>query len=59
MDRVSSELAAAYPDVDSHEKANLVPLKGEMVGDMQPVLLILLGAVVFVLLICCVNVANL
>jgi predicted permease len=59
MDRVSRELAAAYPDVDSHEKANLVPLKEEMVGDMRPVLLILLGAVVFVLLICCVNVANL
>ncbi|MGI9073534.1 MAG: ABC transporter permease [Bryobacteraceae bacterium] len=59
MDRVSRELAAAYPDVDSHEKANLVRLKEQMVGDMRPVLLILLGAVVFVLLICCVNVANL
>lgn len=59
MDRVSRELAAAYPDVDSHQKANLVPLKEQMVGDMRPVLLILLGAVVFVLLICCVNVANL
>jgi predicted permease len=59
MDRVSRELAAAYPDINSHQKANLVPLKEEMVGDMRPVLLILLGAVVFVLLICCVNVANL
>jgi predicted permease len=59
MGRVSSELAAAYPDIDSHQRANLVPLKEEMVGDMRPVLLILLGAVVFVLLICCVNVANL
>jgi predicted permease len=59
MDRVSRELAAAYPDVDSHEKANLIPLKEEMVGEMRPALLILLGAVVFVLLICCVNVANL
>ena len=39
MDRVSRELAAAYPDVDSNEKANLVPLKEEMVGEMRPVLL--------------------
>lgn len=59
MDRVSRQLTAAYPDVDSHEKANLVLLKEEMVGDMRPVLLVLLGAVVFVLLISCVNVANL
>ncbi len=51
MDRVSRQLTAAYPDVDSHEKANLIPLKEEMVGDMRPVLLVLLGAVVFVLLI--------
>lgn len=59
MDRVSRELTAAYPDFDSNEKANLVPLKEQMVGDMRPVLLVLLGAVVFVLLISCVNVANL
>ncbi len=59
MERVSRQLTAAYPDFDSNEKANLVPLKEEMVGDMRPVLLILLGAVAFVLLIACVNVANL
>ncbi len=59
MDRVSRQLAATYPDFDSNEKANLIPLKEEMVGDMRPVLLVLLGAVSFVLLICCVNVANL
>jgi predicted permease len=59
MDRVSRQLTAAYPDVDSHEKANLIPLKEEMVGDMRPVLLVLLGSVAFVLLISCVNVANL
>jgi len=59
MDRVSRQLTAAYPDVDSREKANLIPLKEEMVGDMRPVLLVLLGDVAFVLLISCVNVANL
>ncbi|HWF46327.1 MAG TPA: ABC transporter permease [Bryobacteraceae bacterium] len=59
MDRVSRELTARYPDTDSNEKANLVPLKEAMVGDMRGPLLILLGAVFFVLLISCVNVSNL
>jgi predicted permease len=59
MDRVSRELTARYPDADSNEKANLVPLKEAMVGDMRGPLLVLLGAVFFVLLIACVNVSNL
>lgn len=59
MDRVSRQLTANYPDADSNEKANLVPLKEAMVGDMRGPLLILLGAVFFVLLISCVNVSNL
>ncbi|HEX4231159.1 MAG TPA: ABC transporter permease [Bryobacteraceae bacterium] len=59
MDRVSRQLTATYPDVDSNQKANLVPLKEGMVGNMRPILLVLLGAVAFVLLISCVNVANL
>src|SRR6478672_463603 len=59
MDRVSRELTAAYPDANSGKKANLLSLKDEMVGDMSPVLFVLLGAVGFVLLISCVNVANL
>lgn len=59
MDRVSRQLAAMYPDINSNQKANLVPFKEEIVGDVRPVLLILLGAVGFVLLIACVNVANL
>jgi len=59
MDRVSRDLAAAYPDIDSGRKANLLSLRDEMVGSVQPVLLVLLGAVAFVLLIACVNVANL
>ena len=59
MDRVSRDLAAAYPGIDSDKKANILSLKDEMVGNMRPILLILLGAVGFVLLISCVNVANL
>jgi predicted permease len=59
MDRVSRDLAAAYPDVDGNKKAYLLPFKEEIVGDMRPVLLVVLGAVGFVLLIACVNVANL
>lgn len=59
MDRVSRDLTAAYPDVNSGKKANLLSLKDEMIGNLGPVLFVLLGAVAFVLLISCVNVANL
>jgi len=59
MARVSRELAAAYPDVNGNKSANLVPFNKEITGDMGPVLYVILGAVVFVLLISCVNVANL
>jgi predicted permease len=59
MARVNRGLEAAYPDVDAGIKTTLVPMKDEIVGDVRPVLLVLLGAVMFVLLIACVNVANL
>ncbi|HYA64587.1 MAG TPA: ABC transporter permease [Candidatus Sulfotelmatobacter sp.] len=59
MDRVTANLAAAYPDTDKGIGASLVPMREAMLGDVQPVLLVLLGAVGFVLLIACVNVANL
>lgn len=59
MNRVSRDLATAYPDINGKKKANLVPLKEEIIGNMRPALLVVLGAVAFVLLISCVNVANL
>ncbi len=59
MKRVNAGLADAYPNVDGNIKANIIPLKDNIVGDMRPTLLVLLGAVGFVLLIACVNVANL
>jgi predicted permease len=59
MKRVNAGLADAYPNVDGNIKANIIPLKDNIVGDMRPALLVLLGAVGFVLLIACANVANL
>ena len=59
MDRVARNLAAAYPDTNKGTGAKIVPLKESMVGAIRPTLLILLGAVGFVLLIACVNVSNL
>jgi predicted permease len=59
MNTVAQNLARAYPDADEGIGAKLMPLKAQMVEDVQPILFVLLGAVGFVLLIACVNVANL
>ena len=59
MQRVTDNLAQAYPAADKGIGATLVDFRKEMLGDVQPVLLVLLGAVGFVLLIACANVANL
>jgi predicted permease len=59
MDSVSDHLAAIYPEDDHGIRASLTPLRTSMVGEVQPILLVLLAAVGFVLLIACVNVANL
>ncbi len=59
MEGVNRGLAAAYPDVDSGIATTIIPMKEQIVGDVQPVLWVLMGAVLFVLLIACVNVANL
>ncbi|MGB6462447.1 MAG: ABC transporter permease [Candidatus Acidiferrum sp.] len=59
MEAVTRGLAAAYPDEDKGIGAAVIPLKKAIVGDLRLFLLVLLAAVGFVLLIACVNVANL
>jgi predicted permease len=59
MKQVTDNLAAQYPTVDKGIGAYIIPLKQDIVGNIRPALLMLFGAVGFVLLIACVNVASL
>jgi predicted permease len=59
MEGVTRSLAEAFPDADKGITAKLTPLKEQIIGHVRPQLLVLLAAVGFVLLIACVNVANL
>jgi predicted permease len=59
MDSVAQQLAAAYPVADKDTGITVMTLKDSMVAEIRPFLLLLMAAVGFVLLIACVNVANL
>src|SRR5881392_4100830 len=59
MSRIAENLAVAYPEANKGSGISLIPLKTDVVGNVKGILLVLLGAVSFVLLIACANVANL
>jgi putative ABC transport system permease protein len=53
------QLEQTYADTNKNYAGALFTLKGETIGELRPLLLTLFGAVGFVLLIACVNLANL
>ena len=59
MDRVVAGLSDVYPQFLTGWGINVVSMTDEVVGEIRPALLVLLGAVGLVLLIAAVNVANL
>lgn len=58
MATIMGRLARAYPKSDRDETAVLVPVLARVIGDLGQKLLMLLGAVGFILLLACANVAN-
>jgi predicted permease len=59
MNSITTQLIREYPKEDGSTIIVMTSLRDSIVGRIQPLLLILLGAVGFVLLIACANVANL
>jgi putative ABC transport system permease protein len=59
MAAISAQLAHAYPKENDAISVVMSPFRERIVGKVRPLLLVLLGAVGFVLLISCANVANL
>lgn len=59
MSAIAARLEQENPDFDGHWGVNVVSLRDQISGDLRPALLILFGAVAFVLLIACANISSL
>ena len=59
MRQMFTELAKEAPQLNARRTVILMPLHEQLVGDLRPAVLALVGAVGLVLLVACVNVANL
>jgi putative ABC transport system permease protein len=59
MKIIGGQLEQQFPAFNSGYSVNVVPMDKQVVGDIGRTLLVLLGAVLFVLLIACANVTNL
>jgi predicted permease len=59
LTRIAKDLEAQYPDSNLNQGATVAPLSELIVGDVRPILLLLLGGAGLLLLIACINVASL
>jgi predicted permease len=59
MNSIAHHLALAYPEADKDVGVSVLSMKQDIVGRVQPFLIVLLAAVAFLLLIACANVASL
>jgi predicted permease len=57
--QVAKNLETQYPDSNRNQGATVAPLSETIVGDVKPILLVLLGGAGLLLLIACVNVTSL